>query len=72
MPRPTRTFAQIEQQLEEMSPCSTKYRLLAALYDGLLTDGMAPDSPEKPPRDFDAEARTGYRRGRDGYAVKVR
>ena len=30
-----------------MFVCSTKYRLLSALYDGLLTDGTAPDSLEK-------------------------
>lgn len=45
-----RTFAQIEQELEDMPLTSMKYRLLSALYDGLLTDGMSPDSLEKPPR----------------------
>lgn len=46
MARRPRTFAEIELQLEAMTVCSTKYRLLAALYEGRLTKGMQPDSPE--------------------------
>lgn len=45
-----RTFAEIEAQLDEMPATSLKYRLLSALYDGRLTEGMAPDSLEKEPR----------------------
>lgn len=42
-----RTFAQIEAELEAMPVTSMKYRLLQALYDGRLTDGVRPDSLEK-------------------------
>lgn len=45
-----RTFAEIEAQLEELPVTSMKYRLLSALYDGRLTEGMAPESLEKEPR----------------------
>jgi hypothetical protein len=45
MSRP-RTFAEIEAQLEAMAACSTKYRLLQALYEGRLTKGTQPESPE--------------------------
>jgi len=65
-----RTFAEIQAQLEAMPVTSAKYRLLAALYDGLLTDGMRPDSLEKLPDE--ATRRSGYARGADGVAVKVR
>lgn len=47
----TRTFAQIEAELEAMDVCSMKYRLLAALYEGRLTRGTQPDSPELPPKE---------------------
>ena len=46
-PEMPRTFAQIEAELEAMPVTSMKYRLLQALYDGRLTDGVRPDSPEK-------------------------
>jgi hypothetical protein len=43
-----RTFAEIEQELEDMPICSMKYRLLQALYEGRLTDASGYEKESKP------------------------